>query len=171
MTNQTRHYALSDKDNWMTPPETVADLNDALDGIDLDPCAGATTDIGDIANYRLEDDQDGLKLPWFGTVFVNPPFSYKKDWLEKVETEIQAGRVETVVVLTPDGTDTISWWHEYIAENAEYICFREGRLDYVDPAGSDGPGATFGTAFSVYGEVPQDLIDTLEKKGHLMKTV
>lgn len=167
-----KHYALSDKDTWQTPPETVEDFAHAIGGFDLDPCAGADTSIGDLANYRLEDDQDGLKLPWFGNVFINPPFSYKVEWLEKLEEELESNRIDVAIMLTPDATDTKSWWHEYIAENAKYICFRFGRLDYVDPDdGTENPGATFGTAFSVYGDPPDELLEVLAEKGHLVKTV
>jgi len=173
LASNTKHYALSDKDTWQTPTETVKDFADAVGGFDLDPCAGKDTNIGEIANYRLEDGKDGLKLPWFGKVFINPPFSFKVEWLEKLERELESDRVEFAIMLTPDGTDTKSWWHKYIAENAEYICFRFGRLDYVDPDPNpdDDSGATFGTAFSVYGVPPDDLLKVLQEKGHLVKTV
>lgn len=206
--DKTRHYALSEKDNWETPCETVEEFADALGCIHLDPCASPNTEHGDVANYRLEDDQDGLQLPWFGNVFINPPFSFKVEWLEKLIEELEAGRVDTAVMILPDGTDTISWWHEYVAKHAEYVCFREGRLNYVDPVESykeefeqgnitrkvfsdkveeyldddmtpsdvlagdyDTPGATFGTAFVVFGDPPDELLQTLDEKGHLVKTV
>jgi phage N-6-adenine-methyltransferase len=167
-----RHYSLSDKDNWETPPDVVQAFADALGGFALDPCASPNTNFGNAGNYRLEDGQDGLELPWFGNVFINPPFSYKIEWLDKLEEELDADRIETAVMITPDATDTKSWWHEYIAENAEYICFRYGRLNFVNPdANDDGPGATFGTAFSVYGNTPDELLRVLDDKGHLVKTV
>jgi len=150
MSENVRHYALSDKDNWETPPATVQDLADAIGGFDLDPCSSVNTEYGELANYRLEDGVDGLKEPWFGNVFVNPPFSHKKKWLKKATEEAERKTVTTIVMITPDGTDTKSWWHEYIAENAEYVCFRYGRLDYVDPDDNDGPGATFGTSYSAF---------------------
>lgn len=167
-----RHYSLSDKDTWQTPQETVDDFREALGTIDLDPCAGAKTSHAK-TNYRLEDGDDGLEQPWFGNVFINPPFSHKKKWLKKLEEELETGRVECAIMLTPDATDTKSWWHKYVAENAKYICFRYGRLDYVNPdPDGDDPGATFGTAFSVYGDhIPTDLIDVLSDKGHVVKTV
>jgi hypothetical protein len=59
--------------NWQTPPEILALVERANGGkVDLDPCAGATTQIG-TKNYRPVS-HDGLKEPWEGTVFVNCPF-------------------------------------------------------------------------------------------------
>lgn len=56
---------------------------ESLGKIDLDPCAGIDTFIGE-TNYRLEDNQDGLILPWNGFVYCNPPFSQKEIWIKKM---------------------------------------------------------------------------------------
>lgn len=168
-TSDTRYYDLSERDDWKTPPDLLADLQTAVGGFDLDPCAGADTSIG-ATNFRLEDGQDGLEREWDGVVFVNPPFSYKSEWLAKTVAEIQAARADTVVVLTPDGTDTISWWHQHIASHAELICFCEGRISYYADGEQMG-SPTFGTAISVFGTVPDGLADVLQEWGHVVRTV
>jgi hypothetical protein len=66
-------------DNLRTPQYIV----DAIGHIDLDPCAGAKTNIGKI-NYRLEDGFNGLELEWKGFVYCNPPFSQKEQWIKKM---------------------------------------------------------------------------------------
>jgi len=162
-------YSLSDKDNWQTPPDLVAGLDQAVGGFDLDPCAHPQTDIGS-ENYCIERGEDGLVEDWHGRVFVNPPFSYKSDWLEKATNEVASGRVETAVVLTPDSTDTKSWWHEYIAPEAEYICFCEGRVSYYD-SGERAGSPTFGTAISVFGRAPPSLVEELSDWGHVVRSV
>lgn len=55
-----------------------------LGRIDLDPCAGADTHIGEI-NYRLEDGDDGIAMWWDGFVFCNPPFSEKEKWIAMMQ--------------------------------------------------------------------------------------
>ena len=55
----------------------------ALGKIDLDPCAGEATTIGE-TNYAIERGEDGLLLPWFGFVFCNPPFSQKTLWASRI---------------------------------------------------------------------------------------
>lgn len=165
----TRFYDLSERDDWETPPDLIADLEEALGGFDLDPCAKHNTSIGEV-NYRLEDGHDGLVLDWYGRVFVNPPFSYKVDWMEKAVEEVEAGWVNTVVLITPDNTDMISGWHEYIAPHAEVICFCEGRVKYhLD--GEEQGSPTFGTAISVFGEVPDELLRVLHDWGHVVTSV
>lgn len=184
MSAETRFYDLDEKDDWITPPELVEDIDQALYeeddgvsmGINLDPCPHEYTRHANV-NYRLENGHDGLEERWFGDVFVNPPFSYKQEWLAKAVTEVQREPgADCVVMITPDSTDTKSWWHEYIAEHAKYICFLEGRLAYCtyDEATGDlvqHNRPTFGTAISVFGDVKPELIDTLQSWGHVVKTV
>lgn len=51
--------------------------------IDLDPCAGIDTCIGE-ENYPIDLGLDGLSLPWRGFVFCNPPFSQKEKWIQRM---------------------------------------------------------------------------------------
>jgi len=169
------HYDLSEKDDWQTPPDLIDDISDAVGGIDIDPCAHENTSHGDV-NLRLEDGDDGLEDSWVdvidkdgGVAFVNPPFSYKKDWLETAVEEVQNG-LDTVIFLTPDGTDTKSWWHQYIAEYSTYCCFCKGRVVFLEDGEKTGR-PPFGTVLTVFGECPDDLLSTLQEWGHVVETV
>lgn len=151
------------KDVWQTPDNII----DMIEPIDVDPCAGGT-DIGQDANYTKQDD--GLSKEWHGRVFVNPPFSDKKDWLRKAIVE--RDNTECIFVLTPDSTDTISWWHKYIAAEADYIWFSEGRISYIDPSTGEPAGSpTFGTAISIFGEPGARTLARLKSEGQLLQTV
>jgi len=56
-------------DCWLTPPEII----EALGPFDLDPCA-APGQPWATAKHQYAPPQDGLELPWFGRVWVNPPY-------------------------------------------------------------------------------------------------
>jgi phage N-6-adenine-methyltransferase len=153
------------KDVWQTPQKVI----NWLSPIHTDPCAGPNTTIGSQNNYTKEDN--GLKQDWHGRVFVNPPFTSKEDWLEKTITESQSSNVQTVFVVTPDSTDTKSWWHKYIAEHADYIWFSEGRISYIDPETGEQMGSpTFGTAISIFGDPGEKTLTQLNNNGQLLKT-
>jgi DNA N-6-adenine-methyltransferase (Dam). len=169
----TRTNNTSLKDVWQTPDEVLTMLGE----IDLDPCAGLDTNHGE-TNFR-NITHDGLESDWFGRVFVNPPFSEKSAWLEKSIEERE--NTECIFVLTPDSTDTISWWHEYIASEADYIWFSEGRISYVVPeerahlfddheGGEKAGSPTFGTAISVFGEPGDDTLERMNENGQLLET-
>jgi phage N-6-adenine-methyltransferase len=157
------------KDVWQTPTELLEYFEDSSTKIDLDPCAGEGTTVGQV-NYTEQDD--GLSKAWFGRVFVNPPFSEKTDWLKKAVSEYQSGNTKVIFIVTPDSTDVISWWHGYIAEHADYVWFSEGRISYVNPETGEAAGSpTFGTAVSILGEPEQFVLENLSENGHLVETV
>ena len=57
------------KNQWLTPPELLAKLGQ----FDLDPCAPINRPWPTATqHYTIEDD--GLKQPWFGRCWVNPPY-------------------------------------------------------------------------------------------------
>ena len=68
------------KNDDLRTPEYIYE---SLGAIDLDPCAGERTCIG-LKNYALERGEDGLKLPWYGFTYCNPPFSQKEIWAKKM---------------------------------------------------------------------------------------
>ncbi len=154
------------KDDWQTPTTVTAPIVDAHGGIDLDPCAGSETDIGEV-NFR--PPKNGLARRWEGVVFVNPPFSAKADWLAKAVEESKRSQVDVVYVLTPDATDVAAWWHEFIAAEASVTWFATSRVNFIDPAeGEAVSGVPFNTAISVFGEAPDELLRHWDETGDLV---
>lgn len=154
----------SKKDDWQTPESLYRPI-DKRHNIDLDPCAGEGTDIGD---ENIRPPKNGLKLPWYGVVWLNPPFSKKKAWIRKACAEIAVS--ETIYIVTPDSTDVKSWWHDGIAKICEYTFFHKGRVNYYDPKkGELTKGVSFGTAVSVAGELPEDVESWMRNNGDLVK--
>lgn len=159
------------KDVWETPPEIIDLISEQ---IDLDPCAGRTTSIAR-TNFR-NIHANGLIENWAGTVFVNPPFSDKGEWLEKVVEESKTENVECIYFVSPDSTDTKSWWHKYIAQYADYIWFSKGRINYISPKGmepkpekkTETDSVTFGTAISIFGEPSEQTLRNMNRTGQLV---
>jgi phage N-6-adenine-methyltransferase len=96
------------------------------------------------SNYYTKEI-DGLKQPWKGTIFLNPP--YGRDivkWMKKAVEAFLAGA--TVVALLPARTDT-AWFHDYVLKGgATEIRFVRGRLHFND---SDA-GAPFPSMVVIY---------------------
>lgn len=162
----------SKKDVWQTPDDIWGPI-DERDTIDLDPCAGEDTTIGE-TNYTVEDD--GLSSEWFGTVWMNPPFSQKERWFERLRE--QRHNIERAYVVTPDSTDVKSWWHGQVVELARYTWFPEGRIRYVDPdTGEKANSPSFGSAVSVVkgGQtnvtLPSSVADWMRQNGDLVRRV
>lgn len=118
---------------WTTPPHIINKLIGVFGIFDLDPCA-ESSDIKkrnskSILAYTKKDN--GLINPWFGTVFVNPPYSRSVgQWVKKCYEEDKKGNTTTVIALLASRTDT-KWFHSYIANQGD-IFFIKGRLKFGD---------------------------------------
>jgi site-specific DNA-methyltransferase (adenine-specific) len=135
-----------DTDEWTTPPEIIAALEAEFGPFDLDPCAREASAKG-VFYYTKEDN--GLLQPWDGRVFVNPPYSCPRLWVQKAWTEVQRSDGPTLIVmLLPTATDT-NWFHEYCVGKAE-IRFIKGRIKFYGWQGTPIGSPTGGSLFVIY---------------------
>ena len=113
----------SKTDLWETPKDLFDKLNNEFH-FALDVCA--TPENAKCEEFYTKE-QDGLKQPWKGTVWCNPPYGRQiGEWVRRGFFASQSGN--TVVMLLPARTDT-RWFHEYIYGKAE-IRFIRGRLKF-----------------------------------------
>jgi phage N-6-adenine-methyltransferase len=103
-------------DDWATPKDFYDKLNLEFN-FTFDPCP-------------LNADFDGLNIDWSGNVYINPPYSNIKGFLEKARGELNKNNCNLCVFLIPSRTDT-KWFHEYIyiRDNVE-LRFIKGRLKF-----------------------------------------
>lgn len=118
---------------WTTPPHIIDKLIEIFGVFDLDPCS--ETSNNKVRNSKAKigytKQDNGLIKPWFGTVFVNPPYSREVgQWVKKCYQEYQKGNTEIIIALVASRTDT-KWFHDYIAGVAD-IYFIKGRLKFGD---------------------------------------
>ena len=113
----------SKTDLWETPQDLFDKLNNEFH-FTLDVCA--TPENAKCEEFYTKE-QDGLKQPWKGTVWCNPPYGRQiGEWVRRAFLASISGN--TVVMLLPARTDT-RWFHEYIYGKAE-IRFIRGRLKF-----------------------------------------
>jgi phage N-6-adenine-methyltransferase len=125
---------------WATPPEFFAALAARFGGFDLDPCA--TAENAKCPRFFTRSD-NGLRQPWTGKVYCNPPYGRQiAAWLRKAWEAAQT-TAELVVCLVPARTDT-AWWHEWATRGE--IEFLRGRLRF----GGAPSGAPFPSALVVF---------------------
>lgn len=147
---------------WHTPVDLIRDLQRAIGGrFDLDPASGCEPEPIAETTYTKEDD--GLEQPWYGNVFVNPPYDRTiKDWMAKARSEARKDRVDLVVALIPARMST-QWWHNHV-NPADVLCVLEGRLRF----GNAEHKARFPCVIAVYGEsIPERLSTVMSERGTL----
>lgn len=122
--------ALPSGPEWATPRRFFEAMQRRFGPFDLDPAA--TPENAKAPRFYTRDT-DGLRQPWPGRVWCNPPYGrggVVGSWVQKAHAEVAAGRAEVVVALVPASTDT-AWWHDHAMEAAE-IHFVRTRLNFND---------------------------------------
>lgn len=128
-------------DSWITPKGII----DALGEFDLDPCR-CTPQPWECAHEYYTVTDDGLGRPWFGRVWLNPPYSEVWQWMERLADH---GRGTALVFARTE----VKGFVEQIWRRASAVMFLHGRLFFHHPDGSRAKGNSGGPSCLVaYGE-------------------
>lgn len=130
-------------DKWSTPPEMVRELESEFGAFDLDPCCEEHT-----AKAPTFYTRDGVEQPWFGNVWLNPPYSNPTPWLMRARHATETGEAELVVALLPGATDT-AWFHEQVLPFAE-LRFIRGRVRFYGWMGTPIGGPRWPSLLAIY---------------------
>lgn len=128
---------------WYTPPEIIRCLGE----FDLDPATSETAiNINNSAwDYYTKDD-DGLKLDWYGRIWLNPPYRnpFIKLFMEKM------AKHNNGIALVYNRCDS-AWFQDYVLNAAHSLLFLCKRIYFIRPDGTEGnrPGA--GSVLIAYG--------------------
>jgi phage N-6-adenine-methyltransferase len=82
---------------------------------------------------------DGLELPWTGTVWCNPPYSNLASWVAKAWMEWKLGNARLIVMLLPANRPEQAWWQRYVEPHRDQpgsplrVEFLPGRMRFVKP--------------------------------------
>ena len=99
--NSAQHSSKSNE--HYTPHEVIQAAQATMGGIDLDPASCETANSVVRAAQYFGKEQDGLSVPWYGTVFLNPPGSKIRGksaaavWWSKLVSEWQIGNVSEAI--------------------------------------------------------------------------
>jgi len=108
-----------------TPLRLIAKVAEFFGIIDLDPCSERLISPNVIASVHYTKAMDGLTLPWFGNVYVNPPYGRDVNrWVDKCIHEHKRGC--DILLLLPSRTDT-QWAQKLAGYTRLYI---RGRLRF-----------------------------------------
>ena len=157
--------------DYYTPQWVIDAAREVMGGIDLDPasCEAANTWI--MANRYYTIDQDGLSLPWYGRVWLNPPYSFTNGksnqdaWSYRLATEYRSGAVSEGLLLVKAALGYK--WFEGLWDNWP-VCFVRERLSFVMPNGNDDGQSKQGTAIFYMGTNLQGFVSAFAKFGRII---
>ena len=144
MSDQTGEWWATDEQNDAVPtaPSLWRPIADRVGGFDLDPASGC--EPVPIADLCYTEADDGLSSPWFGTVWLNPPFSDRAPWYRRLVTQYRHGDVDRAVAVAKPPTSS-DWFHDWFAD-ADVITFLSDRDHYL----GQGSNPSFSTILGVW---------------------
>ena len=139
----------SGENEWYTPPEYIEAARAVMGSIDLDP---ATSDIANQtvqASHYYTVEMNGLEKPWFGCVWMNPPYSSDKigAFIDKLVAE--RPNYDSAIVLVNNATET-AWFTKMIGITSA-VCFPHGRIKFIDTQGKSSGAPLQGQAVLYIG--------------------
>lgn len=140
-------YRKTTSNEQYTPPEVLEAVQRVLGKIELDPCSNTgEPNVPAARHFTIEDN--GLEQDWrASTLFLNPPFSEKAPWVEKLIEEHQAGHVGEAIVLLTASTSA-EWWRK-LTDASPVVCFTSKRVAFINPENESS--ARFETALFYLG--------------------
>jgi phage N-6-adenine-methyltransferase len=163
---------INDSNQWYTPAHIVEAGRSALGGsIDLDPasCREANEAYIRATKYYTKQD-DGLTQPWFGRIWLNPPYGvgFMPQFVDKAIETLRSPDFKAMVVLTNNYGDT-RWWRK-LYDAAQAVCIVQGRLKFWRPGNAMKPQTNkWGQSLFYFGERPDLFFDSFGQYGLILK--
>lgn len=151
----------SDSDEWFTPADLIAIVRAFLGGIDLDPASCALAQETVQAAAYFDKARDGLKQPWQGRIWLNPPYSRPGGFVRKLLDALGGGAVSEALVLVNNGTDTE--WGQALLLRARVVCLTR-RINFVHPR-RESPGNRQGQMLCYFGPRPIEFARAFQRYG------
>lgn len=156
----------NENDEWYTPSWLFKALKVKFD---LDPCSPGAPPSSVPASVHLTKEDNGLAAEWEGSVWLNPPFSSKGAWYQRL---IEHGNG---IALMPARTETHDLQDSMNA--AQALLFLRGRIYFERghrPGGSTKSKTTtppFGIVLCAYGHEMASALLNSELKGVRVKVI
>jgi hypothetical protein len=165
----------SDSVEWYTPARYLEAVREVLGEIDLDPASNpqANATIGAKAIFTKEND--GLKLDWWGRVFMNPPYGKADDkksslageFCKKAVQEYEAGNIDACIILVNSLHSQA--WQAPLYNYA--VCFVDHRIQFISGDGDKNKNPTFQNIFVYLGKDVDGFAAAFHRYGYVMRKV
>jgi hypothetical protein len=140
-------------DDYYTPVELLETVREIMGTIDLDPASHVSANARLKITHIYTEGDNGLARDWFGSVWLNPPFSEWPKWSEKARLELKSGRITQLVCLAT--TLTVSALYiQPLVRQADALCLLQGRLSFwgKNVEEGNGAGASSGHVLMYFGK-------------------
>lgn len=117
-------------DDYWTPLCILDAARQTLRRIDLDPASHKEANKNVCAKLIYTIGDDGLKQPWAGNVWLNPPYGQWNRWVPKLTSEWARGKVSAMCIVSTVSTVTAQCIRPLL-DAAAAICITHGRIPFL----------------------------------------
>lgn len=151
--------------DWWTPKKYMDAVHEVMGHIDLDPCSTPEANKTIRARKFYTERDDGLIQPWFGKVFMNPPYgTLTSAFAEKFYLEYGSTVEEAIILVNSRATDAD--WFQPMFEGV--ICFTDHRIDFDSPYEKQ-TSSTHGSCFIYFGANDEKFAEVFARFGNIVK--
>ena len=156
---------------WYTPAIYIEAAREVMGSIDLDPASSELANRIVKAEKYYTKEENGLMYPWYGNVWLNPPYgrtnkytsSLQQRFIEKLVRE----DIEQAILLLLGN----ACFRKYFEPLWEYLlCFNQGDIAFFREDGENGHFG-FGTLFVYIGNNEEKFIEVFSQFGPIVKHV
>lgn len=164
---------------WYTPARYIEAAREVMGGIDLDPASCEVANRTVRAKRYYTKEQNGLLQPWYGRVWLNPPYgfihpemkrstkSWQKVFVEHALSEYEKGHVEQIILLLLGSTV----FRTFFQPLWQYpVCLNPIQTKFAREDGSTGQFG-FGSIFVYLGPHEQKFIEHFSPFGRIAKAI
>lgn len=164
---------------WYTSAKYIDAAREVMGGIDLDPASCEIANQVVRATRYYSQEENGLLQPWYGRVWLNPPFSKIENrsgigaFTRKLVREYQAGNVRQAVLLVTIRTE--AEWYQPLFDYP--ICFSNHIVHFYKPGNKPLPekdsrhGHFFGTSFVYLGPNEGRFTEVFSRFGRIVRAI
>jgi phage N-6-adenine-methyltransferase len=139
----------ADNDDHRTPKDLFKNLDKMFGPFELD---AAANDENALCKKYYTKENSGLTNSWdVARVWINPPYSNLRKWVEKGLLELSKGNCEKIVMLLPVDTSAIVWGR-YVYDLAAEIYFINKRIKFHGPNELEGTSSPRANAVVVFNK-------------------
>ena len=156
---------------YYTPSKFIEAARRVMGGIDLDPASCAEAQKTVMADAYYDKHVDGLSQPWYGRVWLNPPYSKtgarsnQEIWSQHLVDEYTSRSVTEAVLLVKAALG-YNWFEKLWY--AWPVCFVKSRLSFTREDGDDSGQSKMGTALLYFGDNAESFIDVFREFGRVI---
>jgi ParB family chromosome partitioning protein len=140
----------SGENEWYTPAKFIESARVVMGSIDLDPASSEIANRTVKAETYYTKDDDGLTKPWFGNVWLNPPYAQPLMSMFSDAIVDKREQYDQAIVLVNNATET--QWMRQMFDICDAVCFVAGRIKFIDMNGNPSGAPLQGQCILYFGQ-------------------